>query len=186
MTKEYYLKHAQEYINETRNAKIDYMVFEKYLMPGSHILDLGSGSGRDCFHFGFNHRVSALDYIPLFVEEVKYRCEKAMLMDMRDFEEFNVYDGIWAHDSLIHLSSNEIIDILNACYYALHGTGVMYCSFIYGEYQGMIVDRYLNYMNEEKFELIINETNFKLVETKIIFENVNNNKTKNIIFILSK
>jgi SAM-dependent methyltransferase len=186
MTKDYYLKNAAKYINETRRANIDYSMFEKYLMPGSHVMDLGSGSGRDCFHFNFNFKVSALDYIPEFINQVRFVCEEAMVKDMKDFEEFDKYDGIWAHDSLIHLSSNEIIEVLNKCYYALHGSGVMYCSFNYGEFSGVQSQRYMNFMTEEKFQLILDNTNFTLSEQTIMYESIRGNDVKIIAFILSK
>jgi len=186
MTKEYYLENAKQYINETRNAKVDYTLFEKYLMPGSHILDLGSGSGRDCFHFNYNFKVSALDYIPEFINQVRFCCEETILMDMREYEVFDTYDAIWAHDSLVHLSKNEIIAVLNSMYYALHGSGVMYCTFNYGDFSGMISDRYFTYMDEARFKLILDQTNFKLAETAITFETINNTKTKTIAFVLAK
>ena len=51
--KDYYQENAKEYIGKTINADMSslYSKFEKYLRPGSKILDLGFGSGRDSLYF---------------------------------------------------------------------------------------------------------------------------------------
>ncbi len=46
-TIQYYEKHAKEYTEKTINTNMTktYNMFEKYLKPNDHILDLGCGSG---------------------------------------------------------------------------------------------------------------------------------------------
>ena len=39
---------------------------------------------------------------------------------------------------------------------------VMYVSFKYGDFEGIIDDRYFTYLTEETFTNIINQTNFKI------------------------
>ena len=38
----------------------------------------------------------------------------------------------------------------------------MYLSFKYGDFEGVINDRYFTYLTEETFTNIINQTNFKI------------------------
>ena len=46
---------------------------------------------------------------------------------------------------------------------ALKDNGVMYVSFKYGDFEGIIDDRYFTYLNEQTFANIINQTNFKMI-----------------------
>ena len=82
-------------------------------------------------------------------------------MSIEDIKYNNEFDSIWACASLLHLKSNDLVDVFNKCYKALQDNGVLYVSFKYGDFEGIIDDRYFTYLTEETFTNIINQTNFK-------------------------
>ena len=83
-------------------------------------------------------------------------------MSIEDIEYNNEFDAIWACASLLHLKLNQLIDAFNRCYKALKDNSVMYVSFKYGAFEGIIDDRYFTYLTEKTFTNIINQTNFKI------------------------
>ena len=82
-------------------------------------------------------------------------------MSVEDIKYNNEFDTIWAYASLLHHKSNDLVDVFNKCYKALQDNGVLYVSFKYGDFEGIIDDRYFTYLTEETFTNIINQTNFK-------------------------
>ena len=141
-----------------------YEIFEKYLKPNSKILDVGFGSGRDSLYFkNKGYTVYAIDPIKEFCDNAKSMgLDNVIQMSIEDIEYNNEFDAIWACASLLHLKSNQLVDVFNKCYKALKDNGVMFVSFKYGDFEGVIDDRYFTYLTEETFTNIINQTNFKI------------------------
>ena len=77
-TIQYYEKHAKKKTEKTINTNMTktYNMFEKYLKPNDHILDLGCGSGRDTKHFITNYHVTALDPVKAFLNNVPENINK--------------------------------------------------------------------------------------------------------------
>lgn len=156
MIKDYYNKNASDMIDNTLKLDLQpiYEKFEKYLMPGAKLLDVGFGSGRDSLHFDANgFEVVSID----FAQEVYSRGKillnsEVLLVDVRDIRYKNEFDGIWASAVLFHYDEEEIIDVLNRCRDALKTGGVMYVSFKYGEEALLRHGRYFNDFTESKFE----------------------------------
>ena len=103
-------------------------------------------------------------------------------MSIEDINYNNEFDGIWACASLLHLKSNKLVNVFNKCYKALKDKGVMYVSFKYGDFEGIIDDRYFTYLTEETLTNIINQTNFKIDKLWINEDKLNRNvKWLNVI-----
>ncbi|MBQ9731361.1 MAG: class I SAM-dependent methyltransferase [Bacilli bacterium] len=162
----YYNKHAKEYINNTKNVDMKeyYDIFESYLKPNVKILDVGFGSGRDSLYFkNKGYEVVSIDPIKEFCDNARsIGLDNVIQMSIEDIKYDKEFDGIWACASLLHLKSNKLVDAFNKCYNALKENGVMYVSFKYGDFEGIIDDRYFTYLAEETFTNIINQTNFKI------------------------
>lgn len=63
--------------------------------------------------------------------------------------------------------------MLNKCYKALKDNGAMYVSFEYGDFKGIVDDRYFTYLTEETFTNIINQTNFTINKLWITEDKLN-------------
>ena len=184
----YYNKHAKEYINNTKdvNMKEYYDIFESYLKLQDKILDVGFGSGRDSLYFvNKGYEVISIDPIKEFCDNAKdIGLSSVYQLSIEDIYYVNEFDGIWACASLLHLKSNKLVDVFNKCYKALKDKGVMYVSFKFGDFEGIIDDRYFTYLTEETFTNIINQTNFKIDKLWITEDKLNRNvKWLNVIII---
>ncbi|MFA7109893.1 MAG: SAM-dependent methyltransferase, partial [Sphaerochaetaceae bacterium] len=67
-----------------------------------------------------------------------------------------------------HVPLKDLPSILNKIYLALKSRGIVYCSFKYGNFEGVRNGRYFTDFTEEKFnKLIKNEELFDIVETRV-------------------
>lgn len=165
----YYEEHANDFIEGTINCdmSVQYNFFEKYLNKNSkRIMDLGFGSGRDSLYF------KSKGYIVTSIDPTKEFCLKAKELGLDDIrcitaqeiDYNNEFDGIWACASLLHVQSNELNDVFKRCYKSLKTNGVMYCSFKYGDFEGIRRERFFVDLNEESFKGYIKNTGFNIKE----------------------
>jgi len=143
----YYDKNASEYYNLTLEMSMEETIeeFLKYIPADSAILDLGCGSGRDSLYFleeGFD--VTAIDGSKEMCElaEVEIGQDIVHHMMFEDLEFENVFDGVWACASLLHVKKTQIDDILDKISKSLVKDGVLYMSVKHGEFEGMRDGRY--------------------------------------------
>lgn len=78
-------------------------------------------------------------------------------MDFNDFAEQDMYDGIWACSSILHLSELELKNVLIHMEEALHNGGIIYTSFKYGSFSGMRNGRFFTDFTEESFTDFVSE-----------------------------
>ena len=186
----YYSEHSREYIADTKNANMKeiYTFFEKYLSEKAcKIMDLGFGSGRDSLYFkSKGYCVCSIDPTKEFCENANniglddVRCIRAQEIDFN-----NEFDGIWACASLLHVPSNELNEVFKRCYKSLKKDGVMYCSFKYGEYEGIRNGRYFTDLNEDIFKKYISNTGFEIVDT-LITKDVRPDREENWLNVILK
>ena len=154
-TLEYYDQNAEQFFKTT--ADVDFTGtqdrFLRYLEPGSRILDLGCGSGRDARYFlEKGYQVDATDgsaEICRLASEYTGIPVRQMLFNELDAEE--EYDGIWACASILHLPEEELRDVMHRIGTALKEDGVFYTSFKYGDFAGERNGRYFRDFTEESF-----------------------------------
>lgn len=155
----YYNKNADVFVEGT--IYIDFTQkqthFLSKLISGSHILDLGCGSGRDTKYFlEQGYRVTAADgAIELCKAAGKYTGIPIRHMLFQELNETEIYDGIWACSSILHLPLPELNDVFHRMAAALKERGVIYTSFKYGTYEGERNGRYFTDMTEEKFSCFL-------------------------------
>lgn len=167
----YYKENKDEFINNTINCDMSfhYNLFEKHLSKSAKsILDIGFGSGRDSLYFKNKYEVYSIDPEEAFCEHAKeLGLENVFCKRVQDMEYDNMFDGIWACASLLHIPTYEMVDVLNRCYNALKDDGVMYCSFKHGIEEGYRGGRYFTDLLEERFRQFVSKTKFNILEVYI-------------------
>ena len=112
---DYYNRYAVPYYEETVDASMEEVMkpFVELLSEESEnaeVLDLGCGSGRDTLlleEYGFY--VTPMDGSEEMCKLAEVNTDKEVLQMTYDEMEFDdVFDGIWACASLIHLTEDEI------------------------------------------------------------------------------
>ncbi len=133
--------------------------FLKLLPPGSFILDFGCGSGRDTKYFlEHGYQVEAVDGSEKMCELASaYTGITVRRLLFQELEGEEIYDGIWACASILHLPVNELTDVLKKMYCALKTGGVIYTSFKYGTFSGMRGGRYFTNFTEETFRELLED-----------------------------
>lgn len=103
--------------------------FARSLPSPSLILDAGCGPGRDLVRFAsLGHVVRGVDLNPVFVVKANAHAP-TWLCDLREVgDRFppEMFDGIWAHASLVHLLEAETLDVLRQFTQILRAEGKLY------------------------------------------------------------
>ena len=160
-TIQYYEEHAEEFTTNTINADMASIRshFLSYLPGGCRILDFGCGTGRDSKAFlDFGYDVTAIDgsealcRIARLLTGLPVRC-----LDFRNYtpEESEVYEGIWACASLLHLQKTELLPVMKVLSQALIPGGAFYVSFKYGTFEGERNGRHFTDFTLEEFREFI-------------------------------
>ena len=159
----YYNKYTKSFIQTTRSVDFTNIQnkFLSYLPSGASILDFGCGSGRDTKYFlKRNYNVTAIDGSEEICKEAsKYTGIKVKQMLFEELNDQNIYDGIWACASILHLKKCELSDMIKRLYQALKRNGVIYMSFKYGDFEGVRNGRYFTYLTEESFDMLMEPIN---------------------------
>ncbi len=152
-TLRYYADHADTFIQATIDADMSESRdhFLAYLPAGAHILDFGCGSGRDAKTFlESGYQVDAVDgseELCRLAREITGIPVRQMLF--QELAAKNLYDGIWACASILHLPKKELLDVVHRIAAALKPGGILYTSFKYGNFEGIRSGRYFTDFTEE-------------------------------------
>ena len=103
--------------------------FASLLSPGSHVLDLGCGPGRDIriFREG-GHKPLGIELNPEFIEMAR-RQGDVIQGDIRNISSIftpSSFEGVWAQASLVHLEKSEIALVLDDLRDLLKPNGLLY------------------------------------------------------------
>lgn len=141
--------------------------FIELLPEGAVILDLGCGSGRDSRIFmeeGYD--VTALDGSSELCELAEIHIGKEVLNERFHNMVFQeVFDGVWACASLIHVEEENMNLILGKIIDSLTDNGILYMSFQYGDYAGIRNERYYkDYNTKTMKELLSYHKELEIIE----------------------
>lgn len=168
---DYYSKNAGEYFERTVNIDMqeNHDRFLLQLSEGGSILDLGCGSGRDSAYFvSCGYDVTAMDASIEMCDLASVHMGQDVLhLSFAEIDFDEVFDGIWACASLLHVPSDEIEDIMAKVIKSIKPNGVLFMSFRYGDFEGERDGRYYTDYNTKKLkELIARFEELELLEIK--------------------
>ncbi len=152
-TLDYYDQNAKAFYENTIDVDFESVqqLFTDLLPQGAKILDFGCGSGRDTVYFlSQGYDVDATDGS---AELCRLASEAAGIpvrqMFFQELDAVNVYDGIWACASILHVPKKELPQIFLKMQQALKKDGVIYTSFKYGDGEGVRNGRYFSDYTED-------------------------------------
>ncbi len=159
----YYDNNADSFIQETRGVDFSRIqnLFLNKLEKGALILDFGCGSGRDtkCF-LDRGYSVEAIDGSAEMCRAAsQYTGIEVKQMLFQELDVLGKYDGIWACSSILHLTVDELENVLKKMALALKGAGIAYVSFKYGTFEGERNGRYFTNMTETTFAKMLEVVN---------------------------
>lgn len=169
----YYDKNADAYAAQTRFTDMSslYVPFRNALPQGGRILDAGCGVGRDTRYF-IEHGYPVISF-DASIEMVK-KCREyphayCLRLSFEDLTYQEMFDGVWACASLLHLHFEDAKRALAKLTTALKAGGILFVSLrrsLNGEKNQTVGGRFYEYYTESKLaELIASE--FRLEEAKI-------------------
>lgn len=158
-TLQYYNKKAPSFVQETVDVEFSALQneFISKIRRGGRILDLGCGSGRDSKAFlsqGFD--VVSVDGSEKMAKLASEYIERTVICStFQDYQPEEKFDGIWACASLLHLSKEDIISVMQKITDVLNPGGIFYVSFKYGDFSGERNGRFFTDLNESSFGALI-------------------------------
>lgn len=157
----YYDENAATFCEGTRNADMSETRgrFLQYLKPNALILDAGCGSGRDSKAFmESGYRVVAIDGSKEMCRQASaYLGQEVQCRLFEEIDEKEVYDGIWACASLLHVPYELLPKVIARLIDALVDGGVLYASFKYGEEEREVGGRYFTDLMEDGWKKVLEE-----------------------------
>jgi len=125
------------------------------LSPGSRILELGCGDGRDAAHMigrGFDAHPS--DGSPGMAALASERLGREVpVMQFYELEAEAEFDAVWCQSSLLHAAEDELPGILARIHRALKPAGWHWASFKGGQGGGRDqFGRFFNYLSADRLE----------------------------------
>lgn len=147
-TLKFYAENAATYAQHARRPTPQLAGFMTLLAPGSTVLELGTGNGRDAAALmaaGFV--VTPSDASPALAEQAEARLgHPVRIMAFHELDDVAVYDGVWACAALLHAPREELTGDLARIFRALRPGGHLVASFKAGGGEGRDqLGRYYNY-----------------------------------------
>ncbi len=163
-TLDYYHANAASFAADTVSVDFSETAdrFLQHIPQGGTVLDFGCGSGRDTKYFlEKGYRVTAVDgseeLCRLASAITGIRVHRMLFEELEDEE---LYDGIWACASVLHLAETELPDVMARMYRALKRGGIIYLSFKYGTFSGMRGGRYFTDFTEQSFKALLDSLRY--------------------------
>lgn len=95
-------------------------------VPGGHVLELGSGPGREAEYLEQRGlRLDRTDATPAFIERLRAAGHQARVLDVRCDDLGGPFDAVLANAVLLHLARDDAALALQACWRATRPDGLL-------------------------------------------------------------
>ena len=164
----WYQENAEAFLAST--GKVDmtalYRSFMELIPFGGHILDLGCGAGSASLYFTqHGYQVLAVDGCREMCEHTQRRAGcRVRHIRFEELDYTDVFDGIWACASLLHVSKSDLPGVFRLIRRALKCGGVLYASFKYGDSERVSNSRHFSDFTTDSLRVVLDETGGFLVE----------------------
>ena len=143
-------------------------------LPGSRVLNLGSGPGRDAVLLRKNGLdVVCVDGSRNMVGKTSGLGFESILCDFRELAiPGNSFDGVWAYSSLIHVTLTEATRVVGNIYRILKPGGAFLVGLIQGNGSERTTigesqyTRYFEYYDDAKLDSLFEGSGFELADRK--------------------
>lgn len=157
---DYYNKNSQSFYDRTIHIDMSklYQKFLSLLTKNARILDAGCGVGRDARYFkNLGYDIRAFDASSEMVKLSSALVEIDTLhLNFQDVAFKEEFDAIWANASLLHVSYQELEEVLKRLHASLKSSGILFASFKYGESMREESSRTFYDMNEPLMRKYLN------------------------------
>lgn len=141
-------------------------------LPGKKVLDLGSGSGRDALLLrdaGLD--VTCLDASASMVALTEKLGFPTIQTDFKNLQLDNqMFDGIWAYTSLIHVTPDELVTTVASLRDVLPKNGIILLGLIKGNGAHMVKrpsmpesERYFHFYQAGQIDTLMQSAGFRLI-----------------------
>lgn len=131
------------------------------------VLELGSGPGADADYLeGRGPRVVRTDAVPAFVEMLQADGHRARVLDVRVDDLGGPYDGVLANAVLLHLTREEVTDVLARARGAVTGEGCLAFTLKEGDGEAwssvkLDLPRHFTYWREPQVRAALQDTGWR-------------------------
>lgn len=166
---DYYERYAASYYENTVNLNMEEALgrFLALLPENAEVLDLGCGTGRDMVYLeDAGCYVTPMDGSEQMCRLAEIYTDKEVLhMTFEEMEFEEVFDGIWACASLLHVEGKNMDRIMKKVVNALKPDGVLYMSFKYGDAEEIRNQRlFHDYTEETAYDMVMRQEGVRIVE----------------------
>lgn len=139
---EEYIKMAQGYDGKEIIAKL-----RKFLPPGSHVLEIGSGPGTDWKLLQEHYQVVGSDQSQEFLNHLQTSFQEGefLLLDAASLDTELRFDGIYSNKVLHHLEDEALHNSILRQYEILRPGGIVCHSFWHGQDSEIYNELFVNY-----------------------------------------
>lgn len=166
---DYYERYAASYYENTVDLSMEEALqrFLKLLPENADVLDLGCGSGRDSVYMEeAGCYVTLMDGSEQMCRLAEIHTDQEVLhMTFEEMEFEQVFDGIWACASLLHVAGKDMDRIMKKVVNALQPGGILYMSFKYGEEEEIRNHRlFHDYTEETARDMIMRQRGVEILD----------------------